>query len=77
MTKSATPRRLGVFVGDGKIANRYFDTYHAAIMSAITRLGLQNAVTCYGAVTDPASWLQTIDVFVSNRGARALRRQSC
>lgn len=53
-------------IGGGKIADRYFDTYHAAIMSAIGRLGLQDAVTWHGAVTDPAAWLQTIDVFVSN-----------
>jgi glycosyltransferase involved in cell wall biosynthesis len=53
-------------IAGGKVADRYFDTYHAAIIGAIRRLGMEDAIVWHGQVEDPAPWLQTMDVIVSN-----------
>ena len=50
-----------------------FKDYHVALHSLVRNLGLQDKVTFYGNVTDPAAWYQNIDVFVSNSYSEGLQ----
>lgn len=47
---------------ESELDQRYF----ASIQSAIVKLGLEQHVTLHGYVHEPASWLQQIDIFISN-----------
>jgi glycosyltransferase involved in cell wall biosynthesis len=47
---------------DGSNNARYF----VSIKRAVEKLGLQDQVVFHGWVDDPASWLQQIEIFVSN-----------
>ena len=40
--------------------------YFASLRRAVNRLGLGDRVVFHGWVADPASWLQNIDIFISN-----------
>jgi glycosyltransferase involved in cell wall biosynthesis len=42
------------------------DEYSVALKRLIEKLDLLNEVTLYGYINDPASWLQNIDIFISN-----------
>ena len=56
--------------GDERPAYR---DYHEALQSLVRRLGLQDRVTFYGKVTDPASWYRKIDIFISNSYSEGLQ----
>ena len=50
-----------------------FPDYYPSLLSLVDRLGIGEQVTFYGAVEDPASWYQNIDIFVSNSYSEGLQ----
>jgi glycosyltransferase involved in cell wall biosynthesis len=46
--------------------NNLQDRYYVAVQGLVEKLCLQEVVKFYGNVDDPASWLQNIDIFISN-----------
>ncbi len=50
-----------------------FPDYEDALHCLVQRLGLQDRITFYGAVADPAAWYGGIDVFVSNSYSEGLQ----
>jgi glycosyltransferase involved in cell wall biosynthesis len=47
---------------EGQFDQRYF----SSIKRAVNKLGLENQVIFHGKVTAPATWLQNIDIYISN-----------
>ncbi|MCB0158088.1 MAG: glycosyltransferase family 4 protein [Caldilineaceae bacterium] len=47
--------------------------YYDALLYLIAQLGLEEKVTLYGHVADTATWLQQLDVFVSNSYSEGLQ----
>ena len=67
-------RREGTFslhIGGGP--HPRFPDYEEALHSLVRRLGLQDRVTFYGPVNDPAAWYGRIDVFISNSYSEGLQ----
>lgn len=58
--------RPHLHIGGGPVAGGYFDSYAIATRRLVEKLGLDTHVTFHGHVSDPARWLQGIDVFLSN-----------
>jgi glycosyltransferase involved in cell wall biosynthesis len=51
---------------------RFLD-YDEALHQLVKQLGLQEKVTFYGNVTNPESWYQKVDIFVSNSYSEGLQ----
>ena len=55
-----------LYIGGGRWEGGYFDDYYYSIKSTIEKLGLDNDVTLSGHINNNISWLQNIDIFISN-----------
>lgn len=53
-------------IAGGKVTGPDMDEYFVAIQRLIAKLDLENHITFYDHVTETASWLQKIDVYLSN-----------
>jgi len=58
--------RPHLHIAGGKWPGGHFDGYYVAIERLIEKLGLQEDVTLYGHVEETQTWLQQIDIFLSN-----------
>jgi glycosyltransferase involved in cell wall biosynthesis len=47
--------------------------YYAALLDLVQQLGLQDQVTFYGLVSEPAKWYKNIDIFISNSYSEGLQ----
>jgi glycosyltransferase involved in cell wall biosynthesis len=51
---------------------KYYEDYEVALHQLVKKLHLEKCVQFYGHVTDPASWYQNLDIFVSNAYSEGL-----
>jgi glycosyltransferase involved in cell wall biosynthesis len=58
--------RFHLHLGGGQLHGGTLDEYYVAIQHIVEKLSLQDDVTFHGHVTDVPTWLQGIDVFISN-----------
>lgn len=50
-----------------------YGDYYQAIQNLVRELNIQDRVTFYGHITDPSSWYQLIDIFISNSYSEGLQ----
>ncbi|MEW6406610.1 MAG: glycosyltransferase family 4 protein, partial [Chloroflexota bacterium] len=53
-------------IAGGPANGNHQNRYHLAVHRLVEKLDLQQAVKFYGHVDNPAQWLQTIDIYISN-----------
>lgn len=62
---------INLYIG-GSI-NPWYKDYYDALKVLVQKLGLQDKVIFHGKITDVPSWLQQIDIFVSNSYSEGLQ----
>jgi glycosyltransferase involved in cell wall biosynthesis len=58
--------RPTLHIAGGPANGNYQHRYYLAVRRLVEKLDLQQAVKFYGHVDNPASWLQNIDIYISN-----------